>query len=149
MPINFPEIIDINISLILSVIFLENGSYVFFILVQIWLSTHSFHKFVETYTTCLLGIELSNNFIHSFFIWIETVLTKEKTDIIWKKYSHTRWIVSIKYLFKIYHIIDRQLPSDIELGFEMLKIFSFKSYSVSMVISLRISFAFLWTIAII
>ena len=74
--VDFPQIIQVNISLIGAVILLENCSNLFPSLVYVRLSVHRLHKLSETYTTCFLLIKLSHNFINSFLVWLESVLSQ-------------------------------------------------------------------------
>lgn len=76
MPINFSQVVDIQISLICSVILPKNCSDLFLCLREVRLGTHGFHELVKTDAPGFLNIKLGYDLIHSFFIGTKTVLSQ-------------------------------------------------------------------------
>lgn len=106
MPVDLPDIIDVNVVLVGSVVLLENCCYLFLILVQVWLRAHRLHELVEADATRLLNIELGNYLIHSLFVGGKTVLGEQQSEVIGQKDAHTRGVVCVEYLFKVDNVLD-------------------------------------------
>lgn len=72
--VNLLNIMQINITLIIMVIFFKNLHNVLFSFIKIRFCVHSIHELTERYSSSLFNIEFCNYFIYSFFVWIKSVL---------------------------------------------------------------------------
>lgn len=77
MSVDFSQIINVNMTLVSPVVFLENSSDLFSWLINVRLCIHGFHKLTETNPTCFLSIELGNNLIHCLFIGLKSILCQQ------------------------------------------------------------------------
>lgn len=73
--VDFPQVIDIDVVFVGSVVFFENRCNLFLVFIQVWFASHGLHKLIETDASCLFQIKLRNYFIDRLFVRIESVLS--------------------------------------------------------------------------
>lgn len=130
MVVHVLQVFKSQIVLVLSVVFLEDGSNQFLVLVSVGLSVHCFHELDEADTSCLFGIELSYNFVSGLTVRGEAILSEEELDIVGKEDSHSGRIVCIEDILEIEYVLIGESASDVERGFELSKVFASEADSV-------------------
>lgn len=75
--VDLSNVVQVEVPLVGSIVFFENRHDVLFALVDVGLRIHRLHKFEERNTTSLLSIELSDDFVDSPLVGVETIFSKQ------------------------------------------------------------------------
>jgi hypothetical protein len=109
MSIDLPQIIDINVTFVGSIVLFENSSDLFLRLIDVRLCVHGFHELSKTDATCLLSIKLCYNLIHRLFVGLESVLGQEQFQVVGQQNAHASRIVGVKHFLQVNDILNGEL----------------------------------------
>lgn len=112
--IHFSDILESNVVFVVPIIFLENSINLLFIFFFHGLVCHGLHKLKKRYSSCLLLIIFSYNFINGLLICSIAVLMKQNFEIVWEQNPDIGWIIIIKNLLQHYDIFFSNFSRDIE-----------------------------------
>ena len=146
MLVDLLEIVNSQIALVVSVVFLEDSCDFLFGFVAIGLSVHCFHKLDETDTSSFLRVEFCSDFVSGFSVWFETVLSEQQLQVVGKKDSHTCGIIGVKNLLEVDYVLIAESTGDVEPGFEFSQIFASKTNSID-ISAIYFGGAFVGTVA--
>lgn len=130
MVVHFPEVIDGEVVLVITVVFLEDGCDFFLGLVAEGLGVHGLHELDETDTTCFFSVEFGDDFIGGLAVRVEAILGEEKLNIVREEYTHSGGVISVEDFLEVDDILVGERACDVEFRLELSEIFAFEADSI-------------------